>query len=185
MKRLRNTLAAMALSLLATTTQAQPPITVIGDSLTSCADCWPEVLRDDGYHMRPIGRGGLRAEEYEHPPYLLPWPGAVYIYTLGINDAADPDAVALYDSQFSKHMGTLRALKARIIVLVPPTLSDRDMRPIRRTVNQWCAIVEFMGLPDVQCLDMDDIWDSVERYDGLHTTQGGARTIANFVSTAL
>jgi hypothetical protein len=150
------------LLLVSLNTSAQ--IVVIGDSISSQRDSWPQYLSDTyGYQIKLLAQNGRTAEAYEIPRDLTAesyptWDSGfdTVVYWLGANDAAIDWAMrpGTFGSKFSIHRSTLHSKGFKTIFIVPPFRSEVDMTAIRRTIILSCLVISKMN-----CVVLDDIWE--------------------------
>ena len=155
------------------------PFIAVGDSVTASHDSWANVIRDRGTRVRLLAQNGRTIRDYDLPRDLKRKPNyRRVVYFLGINDIVQGTRADILEQQFRAHMRLLRERRFEVVVLVPPTLEHRHRDAsavVRGTLLAECTRMQL------ECHDLDDIWDYSWTNDSVHPTPEGHRVLADYV----
>lgn len=143
------------------TTPARADVAV-GDSFTAPTKAWCHQLQLQGHHYKCLAQSIRFGATYTTPPDLTSIDGHDYlVHWLGTNDAllwTEPGFPAQYGAAFqATMMAALNSGYDGVLLVLPPTMPDRDTSGVRYYQTLWYVIATaYFGRDDVRLLDPDD-----------------------------
>lgn len=158
------------LALMSCSTQSQPRLIVIGDSLSTTSTSWPVHI--EGYTLHLLAQNGRTIRDYSPPRDLRKTnPRDRIVYALGGNDIGSqsvhdgdpkPARVLMLD-----HLRFLSGRGFRVLVVVPPMFNIAGLNRSNR--RHRTMILNLRGVvANVEFYDLNKIWDKDMTIDGLH-----------------
>jgi hypothetical protein len=154
----------IALGLLLTPVAAADDFVVIGDSLSAFREAWTVQLQRRGHHVKIHAQNNRTAMEYVPPRDLKLAQGERLIYLLGTNDAQHSEkATDRFGYHLTAHIMGFLAQGIRPVLIIPPAFPFIPrMAAIRSTIHGHC---NFWNL---ECIDLEQMFDFSLTYDGVH-----------------
>ncbi len=164
--------------------QPPPRLIVIGDSLSASLESWPEELRrlaSGTWNIQVMAQNGRTIRDFSIPRDL--WtPGNVnetVVYMLGTNDMLQRNDIMHAKYRLRNHLSFLLDRHFNVLLVIPPQLDPRafspdatlsDVQAWNRSIKEHRQLFEtFRGThPNLRVYDLEEVWDSVATYDGIH-----------------
>jgi hypothetical protein len=168
----------------------EPRLIVIGDSLSTTHESWPNFLREIAprWNIHVMAQNGRTIRDFSIPRDL--WTPSdkneTVIYFLGANDIFQRNAIMHARFRLKSHIDFLLERNFKVLLIVPPTLGP-DSATFDAANEQHRALVEsYRGTrPNLWVYDIDTIWDQAETLDGVHPNAVLSREIAMTINIVL
>lgn len=177
------TVSALALTLEANA--AHRDLWVFGDSLTSPANSWAEVIDDQGYaQIRNTARAGLRLVDVTMPNWLYCWQGEEVVLRLGTNDAGNNVPAAVYEQKLIDVLQFLQGRDCKVWLMLPIRFTGGGQELDQR-LRKFKQITRRTGRNYQNVTILDVPYNEKETGDGLHPTAEAQEIAAAWIIEAL
>ena len=168
----------------------EPRLIIIGDSLSTTHESWPNYLREIAprWNVHVMAQNGRTIRDFSIPRDL--WTSGdrkeTVVYFLGGNDILQRNNIAHARFRLQTHVNFLLERNFRVLLVMPPTLGV-DSAIFGESNEQHRALVEsYRGYhPNLWVYDIDDVWDTSETPDGVHPSAYLSMQIAMAVNMVL
>jgi len=168
----------------------KPRLIVIGDSLSTSDQGWPNQLREIAprWNVQVMAQNGRTIRDFSIPRDL--WtPGdknETVVYFLGGNDILQRNAVDHAKYRLQTHIAFLLERNFKVLLIVPPSLGldDQMFGETNRAHRQMIESCRGTS-PNLWVYDLDLIWDPSMTTDGIHPTEELSREIAYVINIVL
>jgi hypothetical protein len=168
----------------------EPRLIVMGDSLSTTHEGWPNFLREIAprWDVHVMAQNGRTIRDFSIPRDL--WTAGekneTVIYFLGANDILQCNFVDHAKYRLQTHLNTLLERNFKVLLIVPPTLELTEERFIKPMEEHRAMIERFRGHhPNLTVYDMDEIWDNTHTMDGIHPDAELSMEIAMAINMVL
>ena len=169
---------------------SEPRLIIIGDSLSTSHENWPNYLREIAprWNIHVMAQGGRTIRDFSIPRDL--WTSGnkneTVIYFLGTNDILQKSAIGYAQHRLQSDIFFLLERNFKVLMIVPPTL-DLDPGIFGKANEEHRALVEsFRGTkPNLWVYDIDHVWDQSETPDGIHPSDTLSWKIASSINMVL
>ena len=151
----------------------EPRLIVIGDSLSTTHESWPNFLRDMAprWNVHIMAQNGRTIRDFSLPRDL--WtPGdrhETIIYFLGGNDILQRNAIEHATWRLRSDVTFLLARNFKLLLIVPPTFALDQAMYGKSNVEHRALVESYRGThPNLWVYDIDEIWNQAETTDGVH-----------------
>lgn len=169
---------------------SEPRLIVIGDSLSTSDEGWPNQLREMAprWNVQVMAQNGRTIRDFSIPRDL--WTSGngneTVVYFLGGNDILQRNAIVHAKYRLESHIAFLLERNFKVLLIVPPSLGLDDAmfdQPNRehREVVESCRGTS----PNLWVYDIDAVWDKAMTKDGIHPTAELSREIAYAINIVL
>ncbi len=168
----------------------EPRLIIIGDSLSTTHECWPNYLREMAprWNIQVMAQNGRTIRDFSIPRDL--WTigneNETVIYFLGTNDILQRNHIAFAASRLKADIRFLLDQQFKVLLIIPPT-PDFDKAIWGKSIKEHRELVKsFRGTdPNLWVYDMDNIWDKSETPDGIHPSAELSWKIAEAINWVL
>ena len=153
----------------------EPRLIVIGDSLSTTLNSWPNQLRRIAprWNIHVMAQNGRTIRDFSIPRDL--WTAGdkqeTVVYFLGANDILQRNHVFHAKSRLMTHLDFLLDRNFKVLLIVPPRFNvDQEM--FAKSIEEHRAMIESCRgtRENLWVYDMEEIWDSSQTPDGVHPT---------------
>jgi len=168
----------------------EPRLIVIGDSLSTTHESWPNYLRAIAprWNIHVMAQNGRTIRDFSIPRDL--WTAGdkneTVIYFLGCNDILQNSDVMHATYRLKNHLSFLLDRNFKVLLIIPPHLS-KFKASHRESFQKHRALFEsFRGThPNLWIYDMDNVWDNDQLLDGIHPKPGLSYEMALMINMVL
>ena len=168
----------------------EPRLIIIGDSLSTTHESWPNYLRDRAprWDIQVMTQKGRTIRDFSIPRDL--WTDGqkkeTVIYFLGGNDILQRNDIGHATWRLKTHIQFLLDRQFKVLLIVPPTFGV-DRNTWGKSNEEHRALIKsFRGSnPNLWVYDMDNIWDTSETPDGVHPSAQLSWKIAETINYVL
>ena len=161
--------------LTATAEHHEPRLIVIGDSLSTTLNSWPNHLRRlaPRWNIHVMAQNGRTIRDFSIPRDL--WTkgdkNETVVYFLGGNDMLQRNHVFHAKARLLSHLDFLLDRNFKVLLIVPPRF-DVDQELFGESIEEHRAMIEACRgtRENLWVYDMDQIWDASQTPDGVHPT---------------
>lgn len=183
-------LALLCIYFIANAGSREPRLIIIGDSLSTTHQGWPNQLREMAprWDVQLMAQNGRSIRDFSIPRDL--WtPGdrnETVVYFLGANDILQRNPVHHAKYRLHAHIAFLLEQNFKVLLIVPPTFGlDEDMFGECNLAHRK-AIESFRGTtPNLWVYDIDNVWKADMTTDGVHPGVELSREIAFAINMVL
>jgi hypothetical protein len=151
----------------------EPRLIIMGDSLSTTHESWPNFLREMAprWNVQVMAQNGRTIRDFSMPRDL--WTTGLtnetVIYFLGGNDMLQRNDIGHATARLKSHIQFLLDRNFKVLLIIPPKFNI-DEAMFGRSVRQHRELIEsYRGTnPNLWVYDMDQIWDSSHTPDGVH-----------------
>lgn len=152
----------------------EPRLIIIGDSLSTTHESWPNYLREIAprWNVQVMAQNGRTIRDFSIPRDL--WTNGekneTVIYFLGGNDILQCNNVAHAQYRLQTHLTFLLERNFKVLLIVPPVFGMRDEERFLAHNQEHRALIEsYRGYnPNLWVYDVNEVWDNAQTYDGIH-----------------
>ena len=168
----------------------EPRLIVLGDSLSTTHESWPNYLRQlaPRWNIQVMAQNGRTIRDFSIPRDL--WtPGdrnETVIYILGCNDILQRNDIMHATYRLKNHLSFLLDRNFKVVLIIPPRL-EIDQKQYGQSIEEHRSLFEsFRGTREnLWVYDLDNVWDTSLTYDGIHPTPALAYEIALVINMVL
>lgn len=168
----------------------EPRLIVIGDSLSTTHESWPNFLREMAprWNVQILTQNGRTIRDFSMPRDL--WTtgdrNETVIYFLGCNDALQRNEIMYAETRLRTHISFLLDRNFKILLVIPPTLGEGD-EELSKSIERHRALVKsYRGThPNLWVYDADEVWDVSKCPDGVHPNQELSLQLAEAINWVL
>jgi hypothetical protein len=172
----------------------EPRLIIIGDSISTTHESWPNRLRylAPRWNIHLMAQNGRSIRDFSLPRDL--WtPGdknETVIYFLGANDMMQRNDVMHARYRLKNQISFLLDRNFKVLLVIPPRLNPNmasGREAFEKSTEQHRALMEtYRGThPNLTVFDVDQIWDNLQTYDGVHPKPGLSNEIALHINWVL
>lgn len=168
----------------------EPRLIVIGDSLSTTHESWPNFLRGlaPRWNIHVLAQNGRTIRDFD-PPRDLWTPGDKHetvVYFLGTNDALQRDDVIHATYRLKNHISFLLDRNFKVLLVNIPQFDIDDAQFAKILAQHRALIASFSGTnPNLTVYDINTIWDSSHAPDKIHPDADLSRRIAVAINREL
>ena len=183
-------LTSLIIYFIAVAGSSEPRLIVIGDSLSTTHESWPNQLREMAprWNVQVMAQNGRTIRDFSIPRDL--WtPGnnnETVVYFLGGNDILERNAIAHAKYRLQSHIAFLLERNFKVLLIIPPSFGLKDQMFDEPNREHREMIESCRGAyPNLWVYDIDNVWDPSMTTDGIHPTADLSRAIAFAINIVL
>lgn len=169
---------------------SEPRLIVIGDSLSTSDQGWPNQLREMAprWNVQVMAQNGRTIRDFSIPRDL--WtPGdnnETVVYFLGGNDILQSNAIDHAKYRLQSHIAFLLERNFNVLLIVPPSFALDDQMLSKSNTEHREMVESCRGtFPNLWVYDLDNVWNPNMTTDGIHPTVELSREIAFTINIVL
>ena len=168
----------------------EPRLIIIGDSLSTTHESWPNYLREMAprWNVHVMAQNGRTVRDFSIPRDL--WTNGTanetVIYFLGSNDILQRYDVAHARYRLQTHINFLLDRQFKVLLIIPPTLGVDSSVHNASTSKHRELFESYRGTREnLWVYDMDLIWDTSDTPDGIHPNANLSWKMAWYINIVL
>jgi hypothetical protein len=181
--------ASLLIYFIADAGPTEPRLIVIGDSLSTTDQGWPNQLREIAprWNVQVMAQNGRTIRDFSIPRDL--WTSGnneTVVYFLGANDILQKNATPHAKYRLQSHIAFLLERNFKVLLIIPPSLGLDDQL-IGKSNSEHREMIESCRgtAPNLWVYDLDNVWDPSMTTDGIHPTAELSIEIAYAINMVL